>query len=192
MLDLHDLTARFGDRGRVDAIYLRPQRGVAAVGVESAEAVEGRGLIGDRSAERLSSMPGGSKRQVTLLQAEHVPLIAAWTGRAALDAAVLRRNLVIAGLNLASARSPFADQVLHVLIGDSVALVVTGDCAPCSKMEVSLGRGGYNALRGHGGVTARIVRGGLVRVGDAVRVETVDATLESEAVLAGNARDIGR
>ena len=168
---LRELTQRFAQAGQLQAICLRPQRDAPARLVDSAEALEGRGLAGDRSAERAPAAPAGSKRQVTLIQAEHLPLIAAWCGLAELSAADLRRNLVVSGLNLLGARSPFADRPLRLHIGAEVVLEINGPCDPCSKMEVVLGRGGYNAMRGHGGVTARVLHGGTLAVGDAVRVE---------------------
>ena len=170
MDDLRSLTARFPRAGRLDAIVLRPARDRPAVLADAAVALADRGLEGDRSAARPPSRPGGSKRQVTLFQAEHLPLLHAWSGRA-VSAADLRRNLVVSGINLLAQASLFADQPLQVRIGADVLLVVTGPCDPCSKMETLLGPGGYNSMRGHGGTTARVIRGGMLRVGDAVVVE---------------------
>ncbi|WP_200930547.1 MOSC domain-containing protein [Pseudorhodoferax sp. Leaf274] len=171
MSDLRHLSRQFPHAGRVQAIVLRPARDAPALSVERALALPERGLQGDRSAARPASRPGGGKRQVTLLQAEHLPLVAAWSGLAQIDATQLRRNLVVEGLNLVAARTLFADQPLVLCIGTAVVLQLTGPCDPCSKMEATLGPGGYNALRGHGGMTARVLQGGEVAVGDAVRVE---------------------
>ena len=171
MLDLRELTRRFTRSGAVEAILLRPKRGADAISVDSALAQAGRGLQGDRAAAPAGSPLGGGKRQVTLFQSEHLSLVAMWAGCDAIDPKLLRRNLVISGINLVAARSPFADQGLHLHIGAEVVLSITGPCDPCSKMETALGEGGYNALRGHGGMTARVLEGGLIRVGDDVRVE---------------------
>ena len=118
------------------------------------------GLIGDH----YGGLSG--HRHVTLIQAEHLPVIAALTGRDTLDPVLVRRNLVVSGLNLLALK----DHQLQ--IGDAI-LQVTGQCHPCSKMETALGPGGYNAMRGHGGLTAKVIQSGTIRVGNAVAVVLV-------------------
>lgn len=152
---LADLLATLPQTGRVAWIGVRPVRRATVTAVDAVEAVAGRGLADDRYAH-------DGKRQVTLIQAEHLVAVAALVGRpVALDPALLRRNVVVAGLNLLALKGR------QFRLGGAL-LEWTGPCEPCSRMEEALGPGGYNAMRGHGGITARVVAGGLIRVGDAV------------------------
>lgn len=156
MLSLRERLRDVPGEGRVAWIGLRPARGAAMQVVEEAVAVAERGLAGDRARR--------GDRQVTLVQAEHLPVIARFVSRETVAPEQLRRNLVIEGINL------LALGKLSFAIGEEVILVGTGPCAPCGKLEELIGRGGFQAARGHGGITARIERGGIVRVGDRVRV----------------------
>ena len=153
---LHALMDTFPRAGRLEWIGLRPGSRVPPAAVVDAEALAGRGLIGDRKAQR-----AGGKRQVTLIQREHLDVVAGLLGCAAVDPALVRRNLVVSGINLLALRSA------RFAIG-GVLFEGAGLCEPCSRMEEALGTGGYNAMRGHGGIIARVITGGVIRLGDAV------------------------
>ncbi len=159
---MRELQSTLPRPGRVERLLVREARRGRVLDLTEAEAVEGRGLRGDHIAERERPLSGaGAARQVTLIQAEHLPVVAALAGLDSLDAGVLRRNLVVSGVNVLALRER------RFRVGEAV-LEGTGPCHPCSRMEEELGEGGYNAVRGHGGITARVVKGGVIRVGDAV------------------------
>ena len=157
MNNIKDLFDVFPQSGRVEWIGIRPERNTSVEVVESVTISEKKGLTGDHYRGQSGS------RHLTLIQAEHLPVVAALLGRENLDPALVRRNVVVSGLNLLALKDR------QVQIGN-VVLTITGQCHPCSKMETALGPGGYNAMRGHGGMTARVVQGGEISVGDAVVV----------------------
>lgn len=136
-------------------IGLRPARRAPVLVVEHATLVPGTGLEGDRYAGT-----GRAARQVTILAAEDLAAIAAFTGRDVAPA-TLRRNLLVAGVNLHALKHR------RFRIGPAL-LEWSGECHPCSRMEEALGVGGYNAMRMRGGITARVIEGGAITLGDAV------------------------
>ena len=144
--------------GTLTWLGIRPARSAPLQPLETVEAITDRGLAGDH----YNGKPG-SKRQVTLMQAEHITAVASMLHFPEIEPGLLRRNLVVHGINLLA----FKDQQFWV---GEVLLQATGLCHPCSRMETNLGPGGYNAMRGHGGLTAQIMQGGHLHVGDVVRI----------------------
>jgi len=151
---LQRLLSVHAEPGCVHWISVRPARGELAV-LDRVEAMPGKGLLGDRY--RGSS----GSREVTLVQFEHCAVVAALLRRATLDPAILRRNIALTGISVAGLeRARFR-------IGQAV-LEGTGPCHPCSKIDQELGPGGYVAMLGHGGITARVIEAGEIRLGDRV------------------------
>ena len=158
MLKINELKYNYPNLGNVEWLGIRPGRNEKVLSKSNVLAIENHGLKGDRSAVK----PGG-KRQVTLFQAEYLPVLHSLHSQAQVSYEKLRRNIVISGINLNS--------IIHqkISIGQSV-FEITGFCHPCSKMEKEFGMGAYNALRGHGGLTAVVIQGGEVRINDKVEV----------------------
>ncbi len=147
--------------GRLAWIGLRPARRAAIQIRNSATLIAAHGIEGDRYNTKRNG-----PRQVTLVAAEDLVAIAAFLGVSEVAPELLRRNLVVRGINLLALK----DRRFRV---GATLLEGSGECAPCSLMEEALGPGGYNAFRGHGGITARVIEGGDITVGDIV--ERVDA-----------------
>ncbi len=145
--------------GRIEWLGLRPERLGELVAVDEATLIEGRGIQGDHKVTgRL-----GTKRQVTLIQHEHLIAVAGMLHRDEVSPKLTRRNIVVSGINLLALKGK------QFRIGEAL-LEFSGPCEPCSRMEANLGPGGFNAMRGHGGITAKVIEGRAIRVGDKVLV----------------------
>lgn len=125
------------------------------------------GIVGDRYSGRSGA------RHVTLIQWEHLAVVSSVTGQASVSPELLRRNIVVRGVNLLAFKGK------SMKIG-SATLEITGLCHPCSRMEEMLGPGGYNAMRGHSGITARVLTSGYIAMGDSVEHDPAAPTTAIE------------
>ena len=155
---LEQMMSHYAKAGTVEWIGIRPAKKAQLVSVDSVMLDPFYGLQGDHYAGR------SGKRQVTLIQAEHLPAIASMMNMKSVSPDQLRRNIVVNGLNLLALKNR------SFQLGEAI-LEYTGACHPCSRMETSLGAGGYNAMRGHGGITARVIHAGRIKLGDACTVK---------------------
>lgn len=157
MKSIQELTSQFAQPGRVALITIRPERRGTPLMLDEVIAVEQIGLEGDHYASK------DGKRQVTLIAQEHLNAAASMLGKDSIDPLQTRRNIVTAGINL------FALKGKQFQLGEAT-LEYTGECHPCSRMEENFGMGGYNAMRGHGGITCKIIKTGRVALGDSLKV----------------------
>ncbi|MES2792788.1 MAG: MOSC domain-containing protein [Planctomycetota bacterium] len=157
MQTIADLLKSHPQLGRVEWIGASPARRAPVQALPSTTIHAGTGLAEDHHARS-----GRSKRQVTLIQWEHLAVVASILARESLPPELIRRNIAISGINVAALK----DQRFRL---GNVLLEGTGYCHPCSRMEEVLGPGGYQAMRGHGGITARVLEGAEVTCGDVVQ-----------------------
>ena len=154
MNNIKELMQHIPQTGMVEWISIRPEKRKEVQVVESVEATETEGLVGDHYS-------GTSRnRQVTLIQKEHLDAVANILKKE-INPALTRRNIVVSGINL------LAFKERQFQIGEAI-LEMTGLCHPCTRMEENFGPGGYNAMRGHGGITAKVIKGGSIKIGDGV------------------------
>ncbi len=162
MMPPPELLASVPQQGCVRWMGVRPDSRAPMIELDAVEARREAGLTGDHS------RPGPrNARQVTLIQFEHLAVISALMGRAddqPITPAELRRNIVISGINLFSLKGR------RFRIGQAI-FETTGWCQPCAKLEERLGPGTFQAMRGHGGITARVLHSGIIRLNDSLRVE---------------------
>ena len=144
--------------GKLEWIGIRPERKQPLKELNEVMVTVEGGLDGDHFAGKFSK-----KRQVTLIQKEHIDTVSSIMGMETLEPGLLRRNLVISGINLFALR----DQKFSI---GEVIFEGSGYCHPCSRMEENLGNGGYNAMRGHGGITAYVIQGGTIHIDDEVKL----------------------
>ncbi|MBD9603547.1 MULTISPECIES: MOSC domain-containing protein [unclassified Pseudomonas] len=167
MSPLQALIAEVPQTGRVRWIGVRPQSRSQMIELDAVEARLEAGLTGDHT------RPGvRNARQVTLIQWEHLAVINSLMGRP-VDQPVLaqdlRRNIVVSGINLFSLKGR------RFRIGQAI-FETTGWCQPCARLENNLGPGTFQAVRGHGGITARVLQSGIIRLDDTVSVEPIPAS----------------
>ena len=156
LMEIKKLQASFNKSGKIKWIGIRPARRADLKSVSNAAVKIEEGLEGDHYKGK------SKKRQITIIQAEHLEVVAKLLDQTKIDPMLTRRNIVIEGINLIALKKA------KIRIGDEVVLEVTGPCDPCSRMEENLGKGGYNAMRGHGGMCTKVIKNGNIQVGDAV------------------------
>ncbi len=147
-------------RGTLQGIYVAARPEAPCEPRAAAEVEPGVGLLGDRNAERGASPT--RKRALTLIAAETLEDLA--RGGLALAPGAHRRQLVTRGVDL------------NALVGrrfriGGVLAEGTGPCRPCEHLESLTQQGVRAALEGRGGLTARVLEGGTLRVGDALLEE---------------------
>lgn len=154
-MSIKDLQNILPQVGKIELISFRTEKKGAIETTNEIEISVKEGIVGDHQNKK------GSKRMVTLIQKEHLEVVSALLGKK-VTIQQSRRNLLVSGINLLALHNR------QFKLGNDIILEGTGYCVPCSQMETTLGPGGFNAMRGHGGITATVVKGGTLALHDSI------------------------
>lgn len=149
--------------GSVVGLHVAPEAGAAMRSLAEAHAVPGRGLEGDRyflGTGYYSPKPSQGGREVTLIEIEAVDAVSSELG-VKLSASDTRRNIATSGVAL----NHLVDR--EFLVG-GVRLRGARLCEPCKYLEGLTRAGVMGGLVHRGGLRARILTEGIVRVGDRI------------------------
>ena len=152
------------DKPTVLSIHIAPAAAAAMTSVKEVRAVKSKGLEGDRYAAKVGTYSNdpGSGRDVTLIEIEAIEALRR-DYHVELNAGESRRNIVTLGISL----NHLVDKQFRV---GEVVLRGTRLCEPCAHMEKLTVKGALRGLIHRGGLRAEIVKGGTIRVGDALIV----------------------
>ena len=149
--------------GHIAFIQIAPAASEGLMSLKEVEAVAGKGLVGDRYFKGIgtySNKPGGG-REITLIERESLDAMKRDL-KIELGPTQSRRNIVTVGVPL----NHLVGRQFR--LGSEVVLQGVRLCEPCEHLEKLTSRGVNDGLVHRGGLRADIVRGGKIRVGDAV------------------------
>jgi MOSC domain-containing protein YiiM len=151
-------------QGKVISIHIAAVAAAPIKSVAEVIALAGRGLEGDRYANKLGTYSNepGSGRDVTLIECEAIEALER-DYQIKLASGQSRRNIVTRGV------------ALNHLVGKEFsigAVVLRGTrlCDPCAHMEKLTVKGAMRGLIHRGGLRAEIIAGGVIRIGDPIVV----------------------
>jgi MOSC domain-containing protein YiiM len=149
--------------GVVEEIYVAEAGGAPMTRVEAVEAIERKGLRGDRYMEGKGYWSGVDECEVTLIEIESIEAIEREAGIGVAHGEH-RRNVVTRGVRLAD----LAGRRFRV---GGAELEYDRPRPPCRYIESITEPGMMAALGGgRGGICARVVRSGHIREGDAIEI----------------------
>ena len=123
------------------------------VAVNEVECVAGQGLFGDR----FFGFKDNYKGQVTFFSAEVFDSVCGQLGVRDRSPGVTRRNIITRGVDLNSL-------VGKKFVVQGLELEGVAECSPCHWMNEAIAPGAEAALHGRGGLRARILTDGVLRV----------------------------
>jgi MOSC domain-containing protein YiiM len=151
-------------RGVVEGIYVTGKGSAAMERVEEVRTIEGCGIEGDRYCEGTGYWtPYGDVCEVTLIELEDLDYIQNELG-IRVSNGEHRRNIVTRGIRLEDLRRK------RFRIGETV-LEYDRPRPPCRHIQDLTEPGMTRALKGRGGICARVVEAGKIRAQDAIEVE---------------------